>query len=160
MGVPGLWSVSIYYLRKIRYIDDTFYHQLLQPAGVVHSLTSYTVEEGFQKNCAGTRALRVGIDVSIWIYHAKFAYAGENPELRAFFYRCCRQVVGRNITPVFVFDGPHRPAEKRGKPVIRGDHWWVNAIKTFVNALGFEWRQVCAHDIISLDLLFLLTMLG
>lgn len=48
--------------------------------------------------------------------------------------------------PVFVFDGPLRPEEKRGKRISRENkHWMVDSMKGMIKAFGFEWRMVSAH---------------
>lgn len=120
--------------------------QLLRPAGETHSLTHLSVVQGFEENKSGKRALRVGIDASIWFYHSKWGKEGENPELRTLFFRCCRQLFDKPFLPVFVFDGPLRPEEKRGKRISRETkHWLVDSMKGMIRAFGFEWRMVSIY---------------
>jgi hypothetical protein len=64
----------------------------------------------------GFRGLRIGIDASIWFYHATYGREGENPELRTLFFRCSR-LLGIPLLPLFVFDGPKRPSMKRNKKI-------------------------------------------
>ncbi|KAA1475707.1 hypothetical protein DENSPDRAFT_842526 [Dentipellis sp. KUC8613] len=121
MGVPGLWDV-------------------LRPAAQTRSLTHLAVIDGFQANAAGLRGLRVGIDASIWFFHAAYGREGENPELRTLFFRCAR-LMSMPFLPLFVFDGPKRPNVKRGKRITGKDHWLVNGMKEIIEAFGFEWRM-------------------
>ncbi|CAE6472380.1 unnamed protein product [Rhizoctonia solani] len=58
------------------------------------------------------RALRIGIDASIWFFHAAYGREGENPELRTLFFRLAK-LAKYTFCPLFVFDGPHRPRTKR-----------------------------------------------
>ncbi|KAI0739823.1 PIN domain-like protein, partial [Daedaleopsis nitida] len=121
MGVAGLWNV-------------------LRPAGKLRSLTHLSVIDGFEANPDGQRGLRVGIDASIWFYHAAYGLKGENPELRTLFFRCTR-LMEKPILPLFVFDGPRRPEMKRGKKISRENHWMVEGLQNIISAFGFEWRM-------------------
>jgi Holliday junction resolvase YEN1 len=94
------------------------------------------VVDGFQQNPAGLRGLRIGIDASIWFFHAAYGKEGENPELRTLFFRCTR-LMGMPFLPLFVFDGPKRPAVKRGKRIAKDQHWMVNGMKNIIHAFGF-----------------------
>ncbi|KAG7443108.1 PIN domain-like protein [Guyanagaster necrorhizus] len=85
-------------------------------------------------------AFRLGVDVSLWFFHAEYGQEGENPELRTLFFRL--EILLRNpILPLFMFDGPGRPAWKRGRRI---NTWSENALtdglKAFIEAFGFEWR--------------------
>ncbi|EPQ53590.1 hypothetical protein GLOTRDRAFT_63186 [Gloeophyllum trabeum ATCC 11539] len=120
MGVPGLWDI-------------------LRPAGKVRSLTEISVVEGFEANVGGHRGFRIGIDASIWFFHAAYGREGENPELRTLFFRCCR-LMNMPFLPLFVFDGPKRPSVKRGKRVSGNAHWLTTGMKNIIEAFGFEWR--------------------
>ncbi|KZT24920.1 PIN domain-like protein, partial [Neolentinus lepideus HHB14362 ss-1] len=119
MGVPGLWDI-------------------LRPSGQVRSLTHLAVVDGFEAN-RKHRGLRIGIDASIWFFHAAYGKEGENPELRTLFFRCCR-LMTTPFLPLFVFDGPKRPKVKRGKRVSGNAHWLTTGMKNIIEAFGFEWR--------------------
>ncbi|KAI0319963.1 PIN domain-like protein, partial [Amylostereum chailletii] len=121
MGVGGLWD-------------------LLRPTGEPRSLTHLAVHEGFEANPANVRGLRIGIDASIWFYHAAYGREGENPELRTLFFRCAR-LMRAPFLPLFVFDGPKRPNVKRGKRISGNQHWLTNGMKNIIEAFGFEWRM-------------------
>ncbi|KAI0077668.1 hypothetical protein K474DRAFT_1690761 [Panus rudis PR-1116 ss-1] len=120
MGVAGLWDV-------------------LRPVGQVRSLTHLAVVDGFEANPQGVRGFRVGIDASIWFYHATYGREGENPELRTLFFRCAR-LMSTPFLPLFVFDGPKRPSIKRGKRISGKDHWMVQGMQKIIDAFGFSWR--------------------
>ncbi|KAG1791011.1 PIN domain-like protein [Suillus subaureus] len=120
MGVAGLWEV-------------------LRPAGQTQSLTHLSVTQGFEANAGGLRGFRIGIDASIWFFHAAYGKEGENPELRTLFFRCSR-LMSMPLLPLFVFDGPKRPSVKRGKRVSGNAHWLTTGMKNIIAAFGFEWR--------------------
>ncbi|CAN8103420.1 unnamed protein product [Discula destructiva] len=60
------------------------------------------------------RPLRVAIDFAIWSFQAQAARGGANPAIRTLFYRLVR-LLSLTVIPIFVFDGPNKPAFKRGK---------------------------------------------
>ncbi|PGH23308.1 hypothetical protein AJ80_02560 [Polytolypa hystricis UAMH7299] len=62
------------------------------------------------------RPIRIAIDISIWLFQVQASRGGHNPELRTLLYRLIR-LVALPIRPVFVYDGPQRPTEKRGKRI-------------------------------------------
>ncbi|KAI0632888.1 hypothetical protein C8Q77DRAFT_1158338 [Trametes polyzona] len=121
MGVAGLWDV-------------------LRPAGKPRSLTHIAVKDGFEANPDAKRGFRIGIDASIWFYHATYGREGENPELRTLFFRCTR-LMTMPFLPLFVFDGPKRPDIKRGKRITGKNHWMVQGMQEIITAFGFEWRM-------------------
>jgi holliday junction resolvase YEN1 len=65
------------------------------------------------------------------------AQAGKNPELRVLYYRLARLLM-LPVTAIFVFDGPKRPAVKRGKKVRAKPHWLTNGFRELVAAFGFH----------------------
>jgi len=99
--------------------------------------------DGFEANPSGLRGLRIGIDASIWFFHAAHGKEGENPELRTLFFRCAR-LTTMPFLPLFIFDGPKRPSVKRGKRITGNQHWLTNGMKGIIEAFGFEWRMVSA----------------
>ncbi|KAI9459847.1 hypothetical protein BJY52DRAFT_1148620 [Lactarius psammicola] len=121
MGVTGLWDI-------------------LRPSGKLRSLTHIAVVDGFEANPANLRGLRIGIDASIWFFHAAHGREGENPELRTLFFRCAK-LTSAPFLPLFIFDGPKRPKVKRGKRISGEKHWLVDSMKGIIEAFGFEWRM-------------------
>ena len=138
MGVTGLWDVSVILLLISRSHPPL---QILRPSGKLRSLTHLAVVDGFEGNPANHRGLRIGIDASIWFFHAAYGREGENPELRTLFFRCAR-LISVPFLPLFVFDGPKRPKVKRGKRISGEKHWLVDSMKGMIEAFGFEWRMV------------------
>jgi Holliday junction resolvase YEN1 len=118
MGVAGLWDV-------------------LRPAAQPRSL-SHLALDAFDRPLRG---FRIGIDASIWFFHAAHGKEGENPELRTLFFRCCR-LMHTPFLPLFVFDGPKRPDVKRGKRIGKEAHWMTGGMKNIIEAFGYEWRTV------------------
>src|SRR6266404_8610583 len=139
MGVTGLWDVSTH-SRSLTQLVSLIRHQILRPSGKLRSLTHIAVVDGFEGN-PDLRALRIGIDASIWFFHAAHGREGENPELRTLFFRCAR-LVSAPFLPIFIFDGPKRPKVKRGKRVSGEKHWLVDGMKGMIEAFGYEWRMV------------------
>ncbi|KAF9561585.1 hypothetical protein CPC08DRAFT_707255, partial [Agrocybe pediades] len=121
MGVAGLWDI-------------------LKPAAQTRSLTDIAIKEGFEANPDGKRGFRIGIDASIWFFHAEYGREGENPVLRTLFFRCAT-LMRTTFLPLFVFDGPKRPDVKRGKKINRTSHKLIPGMKHIVEAFGFEWRM-------------------
>ena len=146
MGVTGLWDVGVFtsfWTVSLLMLTP----QILRPSGKLRSLTHLAVVDGFEGNPANLRGLRIGIDASIWFFHAAYGREGENPELRTLFFRCAR-LMSAPFLPLFIFDGPKRPKVKRGKRISGEKHWLVDSIKGIIEAFGFEWRMV------RLDLVF------
>jgi Holliday junction resolvase YEN1 len=123
MGVPGLWDV-------------------LRPAGRSRSMTHLSVVDGFDCTSRNLRGYRVGVDAFIWIFHSKWGREGENPQLRTILFRIVK-LINSPFLPLFVFDGPGRPNEKRGKKVQKcREPALVEGIKRLITAFGLEWRTV------------------
>ena len=70
-------------------------------------------------------------------HHPQHAQAGENPELRALFYRLCH-LLRRPIMAVFVFDGPQRATYKCKKLVVTQPIWITQLFQAFIAAFGFH----------------------
>ncbi|KAI1099105.1 hypothetical protein F4804DRAFT_322863 [Jackrogersella minutella] len=86
------------------------------------------------------RPLRLAIDISIWQFQVQAAKGGSNPAIRTLFYRLLR-LLGLSIQPIFVFDGPNKPAFKRNKRSGRGDGVATSMAKRLIRLFGFQ-----AHD--------------
>ncbi|KAF8632066.1 hypothetical protein AX15_002064 [Amanita polypyramis BW_CC] len=125
MGVAGLWEI-------------------LKPAAETRSMTELAITEGFVANPRGLRGFRIGIDASIWFFHAEYGKEGENPVLRTLFFRCAT-LMRTTFLPLFVFDGPKRPDFKRGKKINKTSHKLIPGMKAIVEAFGFEWRMAPAE---------------
>ncbi|KMU82792.1 flap endonuclease [Coccidioides immitis H538.4] len=110
--------------------------QELGPWGIRVSLGEISYRPFHQTS----RALRIAIDVSIWLFQAQAAQGGLNPELRALFYRLAR-LISLPVHPIFVFDGSGRPEYKRGKLVIRNGRagaWNIRSSKRLIELFGFH----------------------
>ncbi|GAB1313627.1 hypothetical protein MFIFM68171_03837 [Madurella fahalii] len=82
------------------------------------------------------RPLRLAIDISIWQFQVQAARGGANPAIRTLFYRLVR-LLGLAIQPIFVFDGPNKPAFKRNKRSGRGDGVATAMAKRLIRLFGF-----------------------
>ncbi|KAK7542937.1 hypothetical protein IWX49DRAFT_196170 [Phyllosticta citricarpa] len=67
-----------------------------------------------QKFDENHRPLRIAIDTAIWLVQIQSSKGGTNPAMRTFFYRLLR-LMKLSVQPLFVFDGPNKPSEKRNK---------------------------------------------
>ncbi|KAI1634605.1 hypothetical protein F4809DRAFT_665364 [Biscogniauxia mediterranea] len=83
------------------------------------------------------RPLRIAIDISIWQFQVQAARGGSNPAVRTLFYRLLR-LLGLSIQPIFVFDGPNKPAFKRNKRAGRGDGVATAMAKRMIRLFGFK----------------------
>ncbi|KAL2203552.1 hypothetical protein CC79DRAFT_1336264 [Sarocladium strictum] len=82
------------------------------------------------------RPLRIAIDIAIWQFQTQAARGGTNPAIRTLFYRLTR-LLSTPIQPIFVFDGPYKPAIKRGKRSGRGDGVASAQAKRLIRLFGF-----------------------
>lgn len=84
-----------------------------------------------------------------WIYAVCSQHnSTKNPELATLFSRC-GHLLRLPIFPLFVFDGPARPSNKRGKYVRGDEHWMTVDIKKMLTAFGFRWIVVrSTHNLI------------
>ncbi|GHJ89447.1 hypothetical protein NliqN6_5849 [Naganishia liquefaciens] len=122
MGVKGLWEV-------------------LQPTAKAVPLTRLSLD-ALKANKDGYRALRIGIDASLWVFHAKSVpQSGLNPFIRTLFFKILK-LLQYPILLLFVFDGPHKPAMKRGNKVGgrfgRGDRESMQ-FKLLLDEMGLEY---------------------
>ncbi|KAK3949417.1 hypothetical protein QBC32DRAFT_378746 [Pseudoneurospora amorphoporcata] len=86
------------------------------------------------------RPLRLAIDISIWQFQILAARGGSNPAVRTLFYRLVR-LLGHAIQPLFVFDGPNKPAFKRNKRSYSygNSHGVADAMaKRMIRLFGFQ----------------------
>ncbi|KAI1381104.1 hypothetical protein F4677DRAFT_402129 [Hypoxylon crocopeplum] len=86
---------------------------------------------------ASGRPLRLAIDISIWQFQVQAARGGSNPAIRTMFYRILR-LLSLSIQPIFVFDGPNKPAFKRNKRSGRGDGVATSMAKRLIKLFGFQ----------------------
>ncbi|SPO24380.1 uncharacterized protein UTRI_03648 [Ustilago trichophora] len=120
MGIPGLWAE-------------------LAPAAQTTTLPSYCLTT-FTENINELRGLRLGIDASLWLFHAQQSSGGSNPYLRLLFYRLAK-LLSLPVLPVFVFDGPRRPTWKRGKQVKGRQHAIEQPFTQLIEAFGYQWHR-------------------
>jgi Holliday junction resolvase YEN1 len=106
----------------------------------LQSLTHIAVVDGFEANPANLQGLCLGIDSSIWFFHAAHGREGENPELCTLFF-CCAKLASTLFLPLFIFDGPKHPKVKHRR-ISCEKHWLVDRMKEIIEAFGFEWRMV------------------
>ncbi|KAG9121380.1 hypothetical protein FRC07_002688 [Ceratobasidium sp. 392] len=131
MGVPGLWDL-------IRHTGKPEALAQLALQGFRRDATTNPLK-GLPKDTPHPRALRIGIDASIWFFHAAYGREGENPELRTLFFRLAK-LASFTFCPLFVFDGPQRPKTKRGKTINTKMSSLAPGMKNMISAFGFEWR--------------------
>ncbi|KAF8694184.1 hypothetical protein AX14_002090 [Amanita brunnescens Koide BX004] len=131
MGVRGLWKK-------------------LGPAGQERSLLQLSLDDDFKYEL-GSLVLKVGVDASIWVEQSQHIFntpghvsAGQNPELCILFYKLA-WLLDTCILPIFVFDGPLHPPEKRGQSVIVVENWVTGEFKKLIEAFGFCWHQAPAE---------------
>ncbi|KAL0957450.1 hypothetical protein HGRIS_001247 [Hohenbuehelia grisea] len=110
-------------------------------SGLWDPLTEYAMEQGFMANKRGDHMYRIGVDASIWLNRAQTKFlkhhyqAGENPELHLLF-SWLTHLLKSPLIVVFVFDGPHRPANKRKKSVKQKPHYLTDRFATLLKPSG------------------------
>ncbi|KAI0761064.1 PIN domain-like protein, partial [Trametes elegans] len=123
--------------------------QLLDKRMERPSLWTLSIREGFEGN-RPDRLLRIGVDISIWmrqlqqVFIKNHAQAGENPELKIFFYRLA-MLAERPVHLIFVADGALRPPLKRQKQVKTTPHWLTEGMRRFVDAFGYAWLEAAGE---------------
>ncbi|KAF8054722.1 PIN domain-like protein [Lyophyllum atratum] len=122
MGITGLWKVQ-------------------DPAQTEDSLLKLTMIEGYLRN-PKRRYLVLGVDMNQAAFQAAglHTHAGENPELRVFFFKLCRYLK-LPVVLVFVPDGTGRPSIKRGRSVRTQPPWMAEYVQELVSAFGFYTHQ-------------------
>ena len=127
------------------FIIEYLFHemQIIQEAGYSRAFLEVSVKEGFEANKSELRGLRVGIDASLWYFHAENSTdVGSNPELRLLAFRCFK-LLKAGVIPLFMFDGRGRPEQKRGsRKGKRGTHWLNKDFTHMLECFGMEWRTV------------------
>ncbi|KAF8067581.1 PIN domain-like protein [Lyophyllum atratum] len=129
MGISGLWK-------------------LLNKTMQTRTLTQLAVSEGFEINHRGEGTIYLGLDASLLLNRAQWAayhqkgrginmQAGENLPLQILFFQICR-FVALPVKIVFVFDGPNRPANKRGRKVKAIPHALMGAYTQLIKDAGFH----------------------
>ncbi|KAI6424641.1 hypothetical protein MCOR21_007631 [Pyricularia oryzae] len=91
------------------------------------------------------RPLRIAIDISIWQFQIQAARGGANAPTRTLFYRLAR-LLGHSIQPIFVFDGPNKPAFKRNRRSTTrggatGDVVSNAMAKRMIRLFGFQFHE-------------------
>ncbi|KAI9882730.1 MAG: 26S proteasome regulatory subunit rpn6 [Watsoniomyces obsoletus] len=87
------------------------------------------------------RPFRLAIDASIWSFQTQSGQGGKNPALRTFFFRL-KRLLSLAIRPLLVFDGPARPAFKRGRQTYPNSAPLVNIqIKRLLDLLGIPYHD-------------------
>jgi Holliday junction resolvase YEN1 len=77
-----------------------------------------------------------------WFYRASSRHGHtKNPELAELFGRCAR-LLSLPFFPVFVFDGPERPVQKRNKTVRGTQHWLARDTQEMLECFGIPWVNV------------------
>ncbi|KAK6991996.1 PIN domain-like protein [Favolaschia claudopus] len=111
--------------------------------------TSGVFRVGFDAWCVPQQSSRLYLTLSdsLWItqcqavfHKPRHAQMGRNPELRALFYKAAA-LNAAGAEGVFVFDGTHKPLEKRGKRVKAKPHWLIEEFQEMVKKMGFHVHQ-------------------
>ncbi|KAJ7204476.1 PIN domain-like protein [Mycena pura] len=117
--------------------------QAIKPAAEQHDFLEFTLQAGFRHGGPECVPMMIGVDASIWMYQAdrvisfSNAKAGPNPQLRVLFYRLAH-LLSLPIRIVFVFDGPERPATKRGVHVLTQRHRLTAPFLELIREFGYH----------------------
>ncbi|KIJ15216.1 hypothetical protein PAXINDRAFT_12129 [Paxillus involutus ATCC 200175] len=127
MGINGLWEV-------------------LAPAGQWVSIMALAVRDRYVGS-PPFMPYTIAVDISIWFeqcqqqkWQRAHSQSGMNPALRVFFLHLA-VLAGLPIRLLFCYDGPGRPAVKRGTKVSTRDHWMVEPTRRILNAFNIAWIE-------------------
>ncbi|KAF9033440.1 PIN domain-like protein [Hymenopellis radicata] len=130
MGVPGLWPILD------KHAEST-------------TLLEAALSLGFTPNAGGQRALRLGVDASIWLRQALASkynvYRGGSKEVLRSLYRHCGRLFQLPIIPLFIFDGPDRAPMKRDRAVKTQLLPHELAFRQLLEHLGFRWKMAAGE---------------
>lgn len=121
MGVPGLWPL----------LAEAAESHNLEALDLAHLVESRSNSEAN----LDPRLPVVGVDLSAWLFHARQSVEGSNPILRLIFFRLLR-LLSLPLSAVFVFDGPDRPAKKRGRIIGGRKHPLTGPLTEIIKACG------------------------
>ncbi|KAK0495438.1 PIN domain-like protein [Armillaria luteobubalina] len=118
MGVKGGWNLfkSIEPVSLIDWSTQTI------SSGPLHSLGP-----------------RVGVDASGWMFAAKYHSGQTKNAAQASLFKRLGRLFHLPIIPIFVFDGPGRPVDKRKKSVSRTTDWLTTDFKRLLDGFGFSY---------------------
>ncbi|KAJ7187686.1 PIN domain-like protein [Mycena pura] len=117
--------------------------QAIKPASEQHDFLEFTLQAGFRHGGPNCVPMIIGVDASVWMYQADYAIsfsnakAGPKPQLRVLFYRLAR-LLSLPTRVVFVFDGPERPATKRGVQVLTQGHRLTAPFLELIHEFGYH----------------------
>ncbi|KAG6836525.1 hypothetical protein H0H93_007134 [Arthromyces matolae] len=131
MGINGLWNVVMDSRTQV-------------------SLLDLCTQEMLSRKRSHSRPFIIGVDFNNLFDKCAFGARkqsihgplGPNPELRIFFNRLCEfLIVGPGAVFVFVSDGDKKSKVKRGKKVKTTQLWYLQHVRTLVNAFGYRYHQ-------------------
>lgn len=129
MGIPG------YDQRATVDADDRIYEEIGKGERI--ALAKLAVQTLEREN----RPFRLAIDAAIWQIQAQSGRGGRNPALRTLFYRICR-LLCLGVQPLFVFDGPQRPQQKRGAKIcVEAGTYFNKTIKALLDCFGCHYHD-------------------
>ncbi|KAG1751765.1 PIN domain-like protein [Suillus lakei] len=141
MGVRGLWTY-------------------LKPSATTESLAALALDGRYTTGRPPFRPFVIGVDVSVWFEQCQqvtrgraHAQSGQNPPLRTFIFRTAR-LKSFPVQVIFAYDGPERPALKRGQKVAtKKTHWMTKPTQRILDTFDIQWFTVCT---VHLVLMFVL----
>ncbi|KAG1745319.1 PIN domain-like protein [Suillus lakei] len=127
MGVRGLWTY-------------------LKPSATTESLAALALDGRYTTGRPPFRPFVIGVDVSVWFEQCQqvtrgraHAQSGQNPPLRTFIFRTAR-LKSFPVQVIFAYDGPERPALKRGQKVAtKKTHWMTKPTQRILDTFDIQW---------------------
>ncbi|KAK0228089.1 hypothetical protein IW262DRAFT_1455286 [Armillaria fumosa] len=118
MGVNGGWGL----LNPTDSISLVEWSAQIISRGTVHSLGP-----------------RIGVDASGWMFATKYHHGQTKSAAQASLFKRLGRLFHLPVLPLFVFDGPKRPINKRKKKVNKTTDWLTADFKELLEGFGFPY---------------------
>ncbi|SJL02376.1 uncharacterized protein ARMOST_05703 [Armillaria ostoyae] len=118
MGVKGGWNL----LDSVDSVSFVDWSSQKISTGLVHDMVPH-----------------IGVDASGWMFAAKYHHAQTKSPAQASLFKRTGRLFHLPVIPIFVFDGPGHPANKRKKAVKKTPDWLAANFKKLLVGFGFPY---------------------
>ncbi|KAK0466671.1 PIN domain-like protein [Armillaria novae-zelandiae] len=84
---------------------------------------------------------RIGVDASGWMFAAKYHHGQTKSPAQASLFKRIGRLFHLPVVPLFVFDGPRRPVNKRKKNITKTSDWLTADFKRLLDGFGFSYWE-------------------
>ncbi|KAK0460352.1 PIN domain-like protein [Armillaria novae-zelandiae] len=83
----------------------------------------------------------IGVDASGWMFAAKYHHGQTKSPAQASLFKRIGRLFHLPVVPLFVFDGPRRPVNKRKKNITKTSDWLTADFKCLLDGFGFSYWE-------------------